>query len=110
MSSTIFGILLVILCSIIEGFSQLFWKKSVIGPAQLRFWVALGIAFHILQLLFYVGALRFLQVGIANPLSSFSFVTVAVLSEWFLRESVTKMRWIGICLILIGTGLLVARA
>lgn len=109
MSSTIFGVSLVILCSIIEGFSQLLWKKSV-GAAQWKIWVAMGIAFHILQLLFYVSALRFLQVGIANPLSSLSFVTVAVLSQWFLRERVTKMRWIGIGLILIGTGLLVARA
>jgi undecaprenyl phosphate-alpha-L-ara4N flippase subunit ArnE len=110
MSSTIFGVSLVILCSIVEGFSQLFWKKSVLGAAQWKFWVTLGIAFHILQILFYVGALRFLQVSIANPITSLSFVTVAVLSQWFLRESVTKMRWIGIGLILIGTGLLVARA
>jgi drug/metabolite transporter (DMT)-like permease len=109
MSSAIFGVLLVILCSTIEGFSQLFWKKSVLAAAQWRFWVILGIAFHILQTLVYVGALRFLQVGIANPISSLSFVTVALLSQWFLRESVTKMRWIGIGLILIGTGLLVAR-
>jgi drug/metabolite transporter (DMT)-like permease len=110
MSSTIFGILLVILCSIIEGFSQVFWKKSVLGADQWRVWVSLGVVFHILQILIYVGALRFLQLGIANPLSSLGFVTVAVLSQWFLRESVTKMRWIGIGLILIGTGLLVARA
>jgi multidrug transporter EmrE-like cation transporter len=31
-------------------------------------------------------------------------------AQWFLRQSVTKMRWIGIGLILIGTGLLVTRA
>jgi len=110
MSLAIFGISLVVLCSIIEGFSQLFWKKSVLEVTQWKLWVILGIAFHILQVLFYVSALRFLQVSIANPLSSLSFVTVAVLSQWFLRESVTKMRWIGIGLILIGTGLLVARA
>jgi drug/metabolite transporter (DMT)-like permease len=110
MSSTMFGILLVVLCSIIEGFGQVFLKKSVLGAAQWIFWVTLGIAFYVLQTLIYVGALRFLQVGIANPISSLSFVTVAVLSQWFLRERVTKMRWIGIGLILIGTGLLMARA
>jgi drug/metabolite transporter (DMT)-like permease len=110
MTSTIFGILLVLIGSILEGFSQLFWKKSVLAAAQFRLWLALGLAFHILQLLIYVSALRFLQVGIANPLSSLSFVTVALLSQWFLSESVTKMRWIGIVLILIGTGLLAAFA
>ena len=109
MSLALFGVSLVFLCSFIEGFSQLFWKKSVLEVAQWKCWVAMGIAFHILQIFFYVWALRFLQVGIANPLSSLSFVTVALLSQWFLRESVTKMRWIGIGLILIGTGLLVAR-
>jgi drug/metabolite transporter (DMT)-like permease len=110
MSYALFGVSLVFLCAIFEGASQLFWKKSVLNAAQWKFWMIVGIAFHILQIFIYIGALRFLPVGIANPLSSLSFVTVAFLSQWFLRERVTKMRWIGICLILIGTGLLVARA
>lgn len=110
MNYTLFGVTLVFLCAIFEGFSQLFWKKSVLNAAQWKFWMAMGVAAHILQIFIYIGALRFLPVGIANPLSSLSFVTVAVLSQLLLRESVTKMRWIGIGLILIGTGLLVARA
>jgi drug/metabolite transporter (DMT)-like permease len=110
MSYTLLGVSLAFLCAIFEGFSQLFWKKSVLSAAQWKFWMVMGVAFHILQIFIYIGALRFLPVGIANPLTSISFVTVAFLSQWLLRERVTRMRWIGIVLILIGTGLLVARA
>jgi uncharacterized membrane protein len=45
------------------------------------------------------------------PVERFFFrprVAVVLLSQWLLQETVGKMRWIGVGLILIGTSLVVA--
>lgn len=110
MSETAAGVLLVVLCAIIEGFAQVFLKKSALAALRWRFWVALGVAFFILEALLYTKALRFLDVSTAFPMGSLSFVVVAILSQWLLKERVTRMRWIGVCLILVGVGLVMARA
>jgi drug/metabolite transporter (DMT)-like permease len=110
MSATVFGIILVILCAFIEGFSQVFFKKSVMIAASREVWVALGVILFILQFALYAEALSYLNLSIAFPISSLSFVAVVILSQWLLGETVTKMRWIGVVLILIGTGLLVTQA
>jgi drug/metabolite transporter (DMT)-like permease len=64
----------------------------------------------VLESIVYTGALRYLDVSTAFPLSSLSFVVVTLLSQWMLRERVTAMRWLGVGLILSGTVLLVADA
>jgi drug/metabolite transporter (DMT)-like permease len=46
----------------------------------------------------------------AFAIGSLSFVTVAVLAAWLLREHVTATRWAGIVLILAGVALIVAHA
>ena len=62
------------------------------------------------SVLLYSGALRFLAVSTAFPLTSLSFVMVTLLSRWMLGEHVTPLRWAGVGLILIGTSLIVAEA
>ncbi len=110
MSPTAFGVLLVVLSALTEGFAQIVLKKSVLVSVHRHWWIALGIGMFLVEALFYTGALRYLDVSTAFPLSSLSFVIVAMLSQWLLREAVTKMRWIGIGLILIGAALLVVDA
>ncbi|HVY57915.1 MAG TPA: SMR family transporter [Xanthobacteraceae bacterium] len=110
MSPTILGIVLVVLCTIFEAIGQVFLKKSVLEVARRRFWIGLGICFLILEVLMYSGALRFLALSVAFTVSSLNFVTITLLSMWLLRERVTRTRWIGVVLILLGTGLIVAYA
>jgi len=57
----------------------------------------------------YTKALLFLDVGAAYSISSLSLISVTFMSQCLLRERVTKTRWIGVCLIFIGVGLVVAR-
>ena len=64
----------------------------------------------IVEVILYSGALRFLAVSTAFPITSLSFVMVTLLSRWLLGESVTPLRWAGVGLILIGTSLIVAQA
>jgi drug/metabolite transporter (DMT)-like permease len=53
--------------------------------------------------------LLLLDVGAAYAISSLSLISITLMSQCLLREKVTRMRWIGVCLIFIGVGLVVAR-
>jgi drug/metabolite transporter (DMT)-like permease len=110
MSSTTFGVMLVLICAFIEGLAQIFLKKSVLASGRGFFWVMAGAVLFMLQAVIYAGALWFLDLSVAFPVSSLSFVAVVVLSQWLLQETVSRMRWIGVGLILIGTSLVVAHA
>ena len=47
-----------------------------------------------------------LDVSVAFPMGSLSFVGVALLSRALLGEAVDRMRWIGVLCILAGTALM----
>ena len=110
MTATTIGVLLVILCGVIEGIAQLFFKKSALAPDGRRLWIGAGVVLFILQALIYTGALQFVEVSTAFPIGSVAFVVVALLSRRFLSEPVTAPRWIGIGLIIVGVSLLAAQA
>ena len=110
MSPTALGVLLVVVSTMVEGFGQTFLKKSALDAARRHYWILLGVAVLIVEVLLYSGALRFLAVSTAFPITSLSFVMVTLLSHWLLGERVTPLRWAGVGLILIGTSLIVAPA
>jgi drug/metabolite transporter (DMT)-like permease len=110
MSPTALGVLLVVVSTMVEGFGQTFLKKSALDAARRHHWILLGVAVLIVEVLLYSGALRFLAVSTAFPITSLSFVMVTLLSRWLLGERVTPLRWAGVGLILIGTSLIVAQA
>jgi multidrug transporter EmrE-like cation transporter len=68
-----------------------------------------GIVILALEAALYTKALLFLDVGAAYAISSLSLISVTFMSQCLLRERVTKTRWIGVCLIFIGVGLVVGR-
>lgn len=106
MTLTMAGVLLVILCSVVEGVAQVFFKKSALVARGKGTWVAAGVALFVLQALGYTGALQFVEVSTAFPIGSIGFVIVAILSQRMLNEPVTGTRWVGIGLIIAGVGLL----
>ena len=110
MSPTALGVLLVVVSTVVEGFGQTFLKKSALDVARRNTWIMLGVAVLIVEVVLYSGALRFLAVSTAFPITSLSFVMVTLLSRWLLGEKVTPLRWAGVGLILIGTSLIVAHA
>jgi drug/metabolite transporter (DMT)-like permease len=110
MTHTAIGIALVILSSLIEGFGEIFLKKSRLQRQRQIYWVLLGVSVFIVQIVFYTAALRFLAVGAAFAMASLSFAFVALLSKWLLREEVTPIKWLGIGLIMMGTSLIGAFA
>ena len=106
MTQSALGILLVVLSSFIEGFGEIFLKKSRLQRERQVFWVLIGVAVFIVQGAIYTAALRFLAVGAAFAIASLSFVFVALFSKWFLREAVTPIKWAGIALIVAGSSLI----
>ena len=110
MSPTAFGVLLVMVSTMVEGFGQIFLKKSSLDMARRRRWVLLGVLILMAEIVLYSGALRFLAVSTAFPITSLSFVMVTLLSRWLLGEEVAPLRWVGVGLILVGTSLIVAQA
>ena len=110
MTATAIGVLLVVVSTMVEGFGQVFLKKSALEAMRRRLWILLGVMVLTVEIVLYSGALRLLAVSTAFPLTSLSFVMVTVLSRWLLGEVITPKRWIGVGLILIGTTLIAAHA
>jgi multidrug transporter EmrE-like cation transporter len=121
MSHGLTGIVVLIVAMMVESFAQLFLKIGAAGGPRIlvgswqRFvsrlplasvpatWFALGIIAYVLEISLYTFALHFLDVSVAFPLGSLCFVGVALLSRVLLGEAVSRVRWLGIGLILFGT-------
>jgi drug/metabolite transporter (DMT)-like permease len=110
MTPTAIGVLLVVVSTMIEGFGQTCLKKSSMDFGRRSLWIGLGVSVLIVEVVLYSGALRFLSVSTAFPITSLSFVMVTLLSKWLLGEEVVPGRWLGVGLILVGTSLIVASA
>src|ERR1700746_2180549 len=107
---TTIGVLLVVICALLEGVGQVFLKKSVLGVVRWYLWISLGFGILFTETVVYSQALLFLDVGAAYAISSLNLISVTFMSRYLLREKVTRMRWIGVCLIFIGVSLVAARA
>ena len=88
--------------------------QSWIDFSQLRSgWVWLGIIASIGSLLFWLNALRRIQLSVAYNLSGLLHVLVPLGSWWLLGEKIGGRQWIGIALVFLGvmiTAPAVARA
>jgi drug/metabolite transporter (DMT)-like permease len=109
MSQTALGVLLVVICTLLEGVGQVFLKKSVLGAVRWYLWISVGVVILFVETVIYTKALTFLDVGAAYTISSLNLISVTLMSRCLLREKVTRTRWIGIFLITAGVGLVVSR-
>jgi undecaprenyl phosphate-alpha-L-ara4N flippase subunit ArnE len=106
---TTIGVLLVVICALLEGVGQVFLKKSVLRAVRWYLWISFGTVILLIETMIYSQALLFLDVGAAYAISSLNLISVTFMSRCLLREKVTRMRWIGVCLIFIGVSLVAAR-
>jgi drug/metabolite transporter (DMT)-like permease len=110
MGQTAIGVLLVVICALLEGVGQVFLKKSVLGRVRWYLWISCGVVILLIETIIYSEALLFLDVGAAYAISSLNLISVTFMSRCLLREKVTKIRWIGVCLIFGGVSLIAMRA
>ncbi len=99
------GLFLVLIAVSLDAGVQLTLKKTSGAGAHANQWLALGVVFFALNAVAWTFVLRMLDVNVAYPLASLSFVMVAILSKFILKEKVAGKRWAGICFILCGTAL-----
>lgn len=112
MSAKVTGLLIILLAVSLESVAQVCMKCGASqAAAQLvplikfnrRVWVALGLGLLAVETLVYTLALHRVDVSVVYPMSSLSFVGIALLSALFVGESVSAKRWLGIALIIAGT-------
>jgi len=108
-----------VLADALETFHQFCFKKSAIfekdpslaGVYDLLvffkgvfsspfFWV--GLLSLILMFIIWSTVLSKIDLSVAVPIASFSYIFVALVSIVFLHETITLLRWVGIFLILTG--------
>ncbi len=67
-------------------------------------WVGIGIVLLLAFLAAYMTALSWADLTFVLPASAIGYILMALLAKFFLHETVTPMRWIGIVLITLGVG------
>ena len=110
MGQNAIGVFLVVIWALLEGVAQVFLKISVLRSVHWYLWISFGVVILLIEKVIYSEALLFIDVGAAYAISSLNLIAITCLSRCLLREKVTRMRWIGVCLIFIGVGLVAARA
>jgi drug/metabolite transporter (DMT)-like permease len=67
-------------------------------------WVFIGIGFLIVFFAAYLTALSWADLTFVLPATSFGYVVIALLSRFWLHETISPARWAGILLITLGVG------
>jgi drug/metabolite transporter (DMT)-like permease len=67
-------------------------------------WVLGGIAFLIVFFASYLTALSWADLTFVLPATGFGYVIIAFLSKFWLHETISAGRWVGIALITLGVG------
>jgi drug/metabolite transporter (DMT)-like permease len=67
-------------------------------------WVLCGIVFLILFFASYLTALSWADLTFVLPATGFGYVIIALLSKFWLHETISLERWVGIALITLGVG------
>jgi uncharacterized membrane protein len=94
-----------------KHFAQsLAWNPLNYIRAMLNPYVAFGIAVLILWLLTRMALLSWADLSSIIPMTGTGYILAAVLGVWFLKESVSTSRWMGVFLIFVGTSLVGATA
>jgi drug/metabolite transporter (DMT)-like permease len=112
-------ILILIGSDVLETFTHFCFKKSVIAETNFNIsslsdavtfalaalssgylWV--GLASVLLTFIVWSTVLSKIDLSIAVPIASSSYIMVAVVSILFLHEKISALRWLGIFVILLG--------
>ena len=110
MNRTGVGLVLIVLCAVIEGFAQVSWKMSSRKPDWHWQFIAAGVVSYALEIGLYTFALTLVDVSVSFAMGSLSFVSVALLSRVLLKERISLTRGAGLLLILSGAALMGGQA
>ena len=112
------GMICIVLASAIEGVGQLAFKRAATESGshdalaglhaltRTPGWIGFGVLCFVIEAILYSVSLRLLDLSLAFPAGSLTFVSVVLLSRLWLREAVGPRRWAGVGLIISGAILL----
>jgi drug/metabolite transporter (DMT)-like permease len=109
---------LILLTDLLESVAELFFKKGALATGienvtLANFWLFtlhiisasylwIGIFLYILNFFVWMTVLSRLDLSVAFPTASASYILIPLLSMIFLHEKIFLLRWVGIILIIIG--------
>ena len=109
---------MIVLTDIADSIGQLLMKKGLtsigitsiglhnlqefLGRSGLNPFVWLGVLFYVLNFFLWILVLSRVDLSVAAPVGSTSYIFVPLLAILFLGEQVSLMRWLGIVLIVAG--------
>ena len=85
-----------------KGFREMI---EVAFRAMTSFKLIIGTILQAVYFGLWLAVLSWEDLSVALPMQAMNYIIVALLSQWYLGESVTLMRWSGIVIICIGVGL-----
>ena len=91
--------LMIILSDVVDTAAQLIMKKGLTGSPLL---VGIGVLIYVLNFFIWIVILYKVDLSIALPVGSISYVLVPIAAILFLHERVDPLRWAGICCIVLG--------
>ena len=91
--------LLIVLTDIVDTVAQLIMKKGLAGSPLLA-WA--GVIIYVLNFFLWIVILYKVDLSIAMPVGSFSYILVPLAAILFLHEHVDLIRWAGIICIVSG--------
>jgi uncharacterized membrane protein len=112
MKTELWAIGLVLLATTLGSFGPLFLKKASskiklsLKSILKNYNLIIGLAFYGLGTILFIPALKGGELSVLYPFVALVYVWVSLLSVKFLGEKMTKMKWYGISLILIGVSLI----
>jgi drug/metabolite transporter (DMT)-like permease len=105
-------IFVVVFCTLITSSAQFLLKRgldqfSLSIPAVItNYNIILGFVAYGVGALLFMYALKHLDLSVAYPIMSLSFVWVSLISVWFLSETLILLQWMGVLSILAGVSLI----
>ena len=114
-------IAIVVVKDIMESFADLFFKMGTLSTGihnvtianMAEFasrltsnpWLWVGVIFYIVNFFLWMTLLSRVDLSVAFPMSSMTYILVPALAVIFLHEKVHMVRWAGIIFIIIGVSL-----
>ena len=103
------ALLPLILCIGLETAEHTTYGLAGCQPHRRFTWITLGVGLHLMLLAVWCWLLTLLPLGVAVPLASASYLTIALAGQVVLRERVNRRCWIGIISIVLGMVLITSR-
>lgn len=80
------------------------WRGHLAGVRQVLTsrLIMLGLVIFVLEAIVWLAFLSITPLNIAAPLSSANNIFILLASAWFLKERISRKRWLGVALIITG--------